>query len=159
MFEAATTILVGAAISWITVQLSVNKFRSERWWERKVDAYERVIEALHHIKAVETVELHYAEQMRDVPEERDRELAERVKPAYEEMRKVFDVGAFQLSAKAYARIMEFNEEREAAWEANLGYATVDLSLHAAETCLKDFIVIAREDLGQKERTTKLWDMR
>ena len=43
-------IAIAAISSWITVQLSKHKFRSERWWEKKVGAYERVIEAFHNSK-------------------------------------------------------------------------------------------------------------
>ena len=44
-------IVVGGATSVITVWLSLSRFRAEKWWELRVRAYERVIEALHEAKA------------------------------------------------------------------------------------------------------------
>lgn len=41
-------IAIAAGSSWITVQLSRHKFRSEKCWEKKVTAYERVIQAFHN---------------------------------------------------------------------------------------------------------------
>ena len=49
--SALTTIMIAAVSSWITVQLSLRRFRTEKWWERRVAAYERLIEVLHHSKA------------------------------------------------------------------------------------------------------------
>jgi len=40
-----TAIVIAAISSWITVQLSLRKFRAERWWERKAEAYSKIIEA------------------------------------------------------------------------------------------------------------------
>jgi hypothetical protein len=37
-----TGILIAAATSWITVQLSLKRFREEKWWERKADAYSNI---------------------------------------------------------------------------------------------------------------------
>ena len=46
--------LVGIAIailsSFITVRLSLARFRSEKWWEKKVTSYEKVIEAFYFSK-------------------------------------------------------------------------------------------------------------
>ena len=44
-------IIVGAVSAWITVQLSLRKFRTEKWWELKVEAYSKIIGALHNSKA------------------------------------------------------------------------------------------------------------
>ena len=46
----STGVVIAAISSWITVQLSLRRFRTERWWERKAEAYERIIGALHDSK-------------------------------------------------------------------------------------------------------------
>lgn len=40
-------LVVAVATSFLTVQLSLCRFYSERWWERKADAYTDIVEALH----------------------------------------------------------------------------------------------------------------
>lgn len=42
--------VVATTSAWITVRLSLRKFRSERWWEKKAAAYVEAIEALHSLK-------------------------------------------------------------------------------------------------------------
>ena len=48
LFIALSIALVSAHI---TVRLALKRFRSEKRWLRKMEAYERIIEALHHLKA------------------------------------------------------------------------------------------------------------
>ncbi|HSC59190.1 MAG TPA: hypothetical protein VLC11_06485 [Gemmatimonadales bacterium] len=61
-------LLGGAAVvavlaSWLTARLTVRlaarQFQSERWWERKADAYSAVVHALHNMRG-------YVETLRDV---------------------------------------------------------------------------------------------
>jgi hypothetical protein len=66
-------IVIAAASSWFTVQLSLRRFWQEKWWERRVTAYERVLEALHHSKAFSEVHLNAKDESKEVPGERDKE--------------------------------------------------------------------------------------
>lgn len=43
-------LIVGVATALVTVKLSIRKFYTERWWERRADAYSRIVEALHKHK-------------------------------------------------------------------------------------------------------------
>ena len=45
-----TALIIAPFSSWITVHLSLNKFKKEKRWERQVVGYERVLNALHVIK-------------------------------------------------------------------------------------------------------------
>jgi len=39
-------LIIAVATSWVTVRLSLRRFRTERWWERKADAYSDLLEKL-----------------------------------------------------------------------------------------------------------------
>ena len=45
-----TGLIIASLSSWITVRLSLSKFKKEKRWERQVVGYERVLDALHAIK-------------------------------------------------------------------------------------------------------------
>lgn len=45
-----TSLVIAPLSSYITVRLSLSKFKEEKLWERRIDAYERVLDALHVIK-------------------------------------------------------------------------------------------------------------
>ncbi|TET35878.1 MAG: hypothetical protein E3J69_04600 [Anaerolineales bacterium] len=44
------SLLIAIATSLITVHLSLRKFYTERWWEKKAEAYEAIIESLYNMK-------------------------------------------------------------------------------------------------------------
>ncbi len=43
-----TGIVIAVISSLIATHLALKRFRTEKWWERKVDAYLKIIEALHN---------------------------------------------------------------------------------------------------------------
>lgn len=49
---SATALVVALLGAWVTVQLAYRRFRKEKWWERKFDTYDRVIDALYRTKEV-----------------------------------------------------------------------------------------------------------
>jgi hypothetical protein len=43
-------LLVAVITAWLTVKLSIKRFHSERWWERKAQAYSDILEQLSIMK-------------------------------------------------------------------------------------------------------------
>lgn len=56
---AAVAIFASWLTARLTVRLAARQFQSERWWERKADAYSAVVHALHTMRG-------YVETLRDV---------------------------------------------------------------------------------------------
>ncbi|HZY10789.1 MAG TPA: hypothetical protein VFF29_06500 [Bacteroidota bacterium] len=147
LFTILKTVFIATVSSWITVKLSLRKFQTERWWERKVEAYERIIEALHHTKAFSDAHLDANHEGREVSKERDDELRRRSREAHFEIAKAADMAAFFLSEEAKNRLDRFLvEEREASnttdWQIYL-----ESDWAATNSCLEDFIKIAKKDLN------------
>ena len=146
-------ILIAGVTAFITVQLSVKRFREERWWEKQVDAYEKVIEALHHSKAFSDVQLKASYEGREVSEERDAELRAKSAEAHREIDRVADVGGFLLSTEARDRIRKYLRESDEATQTNNWEEYLDGDLWATSSCLEDIVKIARKELkiGSKEK--------
>lgn len=153
MPELATNILTGiliAAVSaWITVQLSLRRFRAEKWWEKRVAAYERVLDALHHAKAFSAAHLNAAEADRQISTERDEELRKKAQEANLEIERAADIGGFLLSDEALARLRQLKEDERVASETDDWYEYLSSDWAAANSCLKEFIVISKKDLQTK----------
>jgi len=53
-WQPLVNLLVGVPValltSWLTVKFAFRRFQSEKWFERRVDVYTKVIEALHFMK-------------------------------------------------------------------------------------------------------------
>ena len=144
-----TAIVIAAISSWITVQLSLRKFRAEQWWERKAEAYSKIIEALHNSKAFSDQHLEAEYEARKLPEERSKELRLRAKAAHDEILKNIDVGSFLLSDEALSRLKQYQKEVEQAGKYQMWWQYLEADWSATNECLKDLIEIAKRDLKTK----------
>ncbi len=82
--------LFGTAVVW----LSLRRFRSERWWERKAAAYAAVIESLHILEDVEDEQVEAIENSIQLGIERLEHLRLKSIAAREEIRKYANLGGF-----------------------------------------------------------------
>jgi len=140
--------IVVAIISALTAtHLALKRFRTEKWWERKVDAYSRIIEALHNSKTWTEEHLKAAFEEQEIPEEKKNELTARARAAHDEIRKAINVGGFLLSDEALNRLRLFEKESSKRHETWFDYLESDLSV--TDACLNDIIEIAKNDLKTK----------
>ena len=139
-------IAIAAVSSWITVQLSKHKFRSERWWEKKVTAYERVIEAFHNSKKFDSEHIEAEEGGRKVDESRDKELMSFAKEARDEILKATDIGSFLLSEEALKILARYEAESENIPRQESWYDHLEVSWSITNSYMKEFIKEAHRDL-------------
>lgn len=139
---------VAVLASWVTVRLSIKRFRAERWWDRKYEAYSRIMQALHdwkrcceHEIARETVE-HFRSS-----EAYERELNERRNESAAELRKLMDMGSFILSKDATDELDRLRKREPADWRTDGLLSVYETDLEACSECLERIIPIARRDLG------------
>jgi hypothetical protein len=45
-----SNVFIALVSSLFAVYFSLRRFRSEKWWERRAETYERIIEALYHLR-------------------------------------------------------------------------------------------------------------
>ena len=93
-------IIIAIVTSIITVWLALKRFRSERWWERKADAYSTIVKSLHHMKIYCEETIEELESHKDMSEEDSKVLYAKFKEAIEEIAKAKDVGSFIISNEA-----------------------------------------------------------
>ena len=139
-------IMISAVTSLITVQLSLHRFRKEKWWEKRVEAYERVIEALHHSKAFSDVHLEAIHEGGNVSDERKEELRIAAKDASCEIERAVDLGTFFLGDAAHGRLRQYQKDAKKAYAAQDWYAHLERDWVATKSCLEDIIEIAQRDL-------------
>jgi hypothetical protein len=147
LLQAASALAIALLSAWLTVKLSQRKFRLERLWDRKVLAYERVIEAFHKSKkfSSENIDAEYAN--RELAEERNNELRRLAHEAREEISRTADIGSFTLSEQALKLLSgyqrESNDERHiTSWPEYLEH-----DYTVTEKYMKLFISEAKRDLA------------
>jgi len=140
-------IIIAATSAFITVKMSIAKFRSEKIWERKIEAYTKIMEAFHHLKAFSDKHLHAEMRSRDLPEETDTELRKESRTAHKEIDKYTDIGAFIFSKEFYQCLQRYRHDSAEVSDKNMGWVNylIDDQM-VTETCLNDLIRLAKDDL-------------
>lgn len=150
MPDAAINILVGVVIaavsSWTTVRLSLRRFRTEKMWEKKVEAYERVSDALHHSKAFSDAHMTARMEGRELSEDYEESLRARANAAHTEIEKAVDIGSFIFSEEASQRLKKYGEEVKELSQSQYWEEYLEGDLAATESCLTDLLKIAKHDI-------------
>src|SRR4051812_5621063 len=111
-------LFVGLAVaitsSMITVRLTLRRFYSEKWWERKSAAYTAIIEALHHLREYTDTNLDFTYRGKDLPEDADKALTANLRQAMADLRKHRDVGSLVISDQAIALLNRLFTELDAS---------------------------------------------
>jgi predicted CopG family antitoxin len=144
-----TGIIIAAVSAWITVHLALRKFRSEHWWEKKVEAYSKVIEALHNSKSFSDKHLDANYAGRNISEDSSKELGARAISAQLEIDKMIDIAAFMLSEEANERLKAFKKEIDSFSDCPNWIEYLEYDWKATDSCLNDLIRIAKKDLQAK----------
>jgi hypothetical protein len=147
----ATAIVIAVISSWVTAYFSLRRYHSERWWDRKAEAYTAVIEALYNSKAYSDDNLNAEMRGREVSQERHKELRTQSRKANDEIQKAIDIGSFLLSEEAMKRLKRYKKEGNRASEERTWFEYLDADSAATGSCLKDMVEIAGRDLRPKTK--------
>jgi len=146
LYQIVSGLLISVVTSWITVRLSLKRFRSERMWERKVQAYEKIFESLHHLKAYCVAHLRAEESGSKLDDYRKEERYAKFKIALEEINKYKDIGSFLMAVSAVERLNSFEKELDKSYEGKTIYEIADNQYGCVTSCIKDIDKIARADI-------------
>lgn len=81
-------------------------FAQKHWWERKVDAYSTIIEALSSLVYYYDLILEAELEHRKLSEARRKEIDDHWRKGYSEVKKATATGAFLISTEAEAALQE-----------------------------------------------------
>lgn len=144
--QAIGGLLLALLSAWITVKLSQRKFRDERMWDRKVIAYERIIEAFHKSKRFSSEHLDAIYVNREVSVERDGELRKLANEAREEISRATDIGSFTLSAQALDLLATYQSEWGDDDHIHSWHEHLEHDYEVTDKYLKLLIAEAKRDL-------------
>ena len=120
------------------------RFASEKWWERKAEAYTRISGALSDL--VYYYGQTYETQFSNLSEERQREIDEHWRKGHLEVRKATDIGAFAISREAEEALKEYWKRPAENIHPEDWSAHLEIDYMSAEKCLKKLVACARKDL-------------
>ena len=140
------TAVTAVGASFFTAKFALGRFYTQRWWEKKAEAYSAILEALHFIKRDFGEHLDAEEVHREVPEGRKVELRKKSREANDELKKLIDIGQFVLSDKAVAELSDFQKTYENWGDCPNWLEFLDGVWVATNDTLKRMHTIAKNDL-------------
>lgn len=147
IWEITKTILIPILTAAITVKLSLNKFRTEKWWEKKTETYSGIVDALHKLKNYCEQKLEAEYRPNSLSKEKEKELQNQYNQAYQEVTKAIDVGSFIISKEALKVLQDYENRPQLNWNENPLWDIIEHDLDYTKTCLKNFKKEAKKDLG------------
>ena len=142
-------ITIAVVTSIITVWLAFKRFRSERWWDRKADAYSAIIESLHHMKRYCEKNIDVLESHRDMSDEERTDLYTKFKEGVKKIEKAKDIGCFIISNEAVKQLDLLLQGLYSAEGARDFYEYLERQLSVINNCLNSICEIAKSDLKVK----------
>lgn len=142
-----TTVFVAVLSALLAARLALMRFRSEKWWERKLVAYTAIIESLHHLKEDFGNDIDAEMGLRQrPPKHSDEEKASivRFRNARAELSKLADMGEFLISTQATAALQAL--ERELNKSHDQYFDHLESGYVAVRDCLTTIKPLARDDL-------------
>lgn len=140
------SIPVGLLTAWVTVKLALRRFQSEKWFERRLEAYTRIIDALHHMKQVSERQLRAEELGIEIPSDAEKQLIELYQSSLADLRRITDMGALVFSPEAIVVLEQLNSDLEASTRESSWWEHLDAEAAAVNKCLRDIRQIAKNDL-------------
>jgi hypothetical protein len=142
-------IVIAVISARLTVHFALKRFYSEKWWERKTEAYIAIIEALHHVRNHADTNLTFSMRNRELPEQGEKRLTEQLEGAMAELRKRADIGSFIISEEAVSALGAFMNELDGSAKTADWVEHLELKLTAVDKCLDTMRRIAKSDLRLK----------
>ncbi len=140
-------VLVALLTSWFTVIFALRRFQSENWFERRIEAYTKVIEALHFMKNCTERQLRAEKCCTDIPKEIEGELVSSYHKGLADLRRLTDMGALLFSSGAIETLDTLNTELLDATGEQSWWEHLDAESAAISKCLVTLRPIAKKDLN------------
>lgn len=145
--SVVTGLVVAIVTAIVTVQLSLRRFYSEKWWERKSDAYANIMEALYEMKKHCDDTMQAEEPGREISEAKKEGMRKTVDKASDEITKQTYIGSFIISNEAVQELRKMDEAMEEAGQSGQSYLDYLLDSSAAvNNCMDKIRLIAKRDL-------------
>lgn len=150
--NTAAALVISIVTALITVQLSVRRFYTERWWDRKIETYSSIFEELYKLK-------NYSDQKHEddlgkitLTNADASRLTEQLRKSSDEINKAIEIGSFTISDESIKCLTRFRQRLRPRFEDNPHFELVELSKAESEfltECINELKSLAAKDLKRK----------
>jgi len=142
-------LIVSIITAYVTVKFSMGQFYSQRWWEKKVEAYSRIIEHLSYLRYCFGEWFDEGVGVTSLRDKEREKLSEGYGQARESITKAAAIGAYIVSdetATALAKLLHELEKRDPDGD---WLSDIDRTYHSIEEYITKIREYARVDLLNK----------
>lgn len=140
--------IVSIATALVTVRLSIRQFYSQRWWEKKAEAYSSVIEQLSYLHLYYGRWFDHLVGNRQLDDEDKAQLEARYRQATESVEKATAAGAYILSDQAATALREMTDRLNQIDPFD-PFEDVNKHYTAVKECIARMREYARADLKRR----------
>lgn len=142
-------LIIAIVTSVLTVRLSIRQFRTQKWWERKEQAYSNLLEIVHGYNDYTSKSIKDQEDLLRVTDEERQSWQAEWKEFNTRYAKARNLASLHLSNKAVSILDVYDADKLLASHSDNIFDWMESDLEASTKCLKKLIIAAKEDLGVK----------
>jgi hypothetical protein len=136
MVEAIIAAVASFLGAWFAAQLALGRFYREKLWQRKVEAYSAMFDALHHMNRWFEEHLRAARASREIPDQTSNQLGSSYDKAQAELLRRLDSEIWLLPADCRTRLSERLNPVGRHFDSNL--EMFDAGFQATGVAIADF---------------------
>jgi len=144
--KVAPGILAAVVASWVTVHLALGRFKKEALWQRKLDAYTRILDALHVCRMRSEQLVREALEGVKLAGEQQAEMRKKYSAASAELHRVIDTGLLLLPEEVTAHLAEVMKPRYTDWHEMPPHEFWETKEYQMKKALEALIRVGRKDL-------------
>ena len=142
-------ILLSVGAAFLGAWLASRRFKNERWWEKKSEAYSELVEALHDMRWPSSEHFDAGLERRELPEEYSQELWEEFRRSRKIVWKITYSSSFLISSEVLKAVQEMERGLSNARNARFWFEHLDEQGVAIDTCIEKIKGIGIKELGIK----------
>ena len=139
-------VLISVITSYLTAKFAISKFYTEKWWERKEQAYTEIINALYDMVQFYQVFKEDYGQDDFISQERSLELHQRHSEGFRRVRRATDLATLYMSDDASKLLKKLRERAGLHEQTNPMWDVYEDEYNSHSNALDKLIMIAKKDL-------------
>ena len=146
--KIAPSVISALVASFIAVRLAFARYKKEALWERKLEAYTKILEALHVSRLNSEQAYHEALTGEERSKEHKAAMQKLAGDAWSELQKVFDVGSLIVSEEATTYLKSKLKPRYEDWKNDPPFEFWEREEEIAREAIAQIKLLAHKDLDR-----------
>lgn len=140
------SVIVGVATALLTTYLAFKRFRAENLWEKRVEAYTRLISAAHEMQRVRDAEIEARRRGGEIAEEYGEKLWKESQEAKRTILQLADAASFLITEEIATATGILKKELDAALDSDSWLDILLKERNALDEYLQKLKIVARKEL-------------